>query len=111
MGKPYRINPSGNNPGWEYNFGGIGCVRRFDDGSRAYFFDTEWNGVYRRSYVCHVDPPKTDVIYKYRLRVIVSFGGDEREEFSVWGCNRREVFSKMRKRIDNMRRALGVIPV
>jgi len=94
---------------WEISLP-FGAIRRFDDGSKVYFFDTEWNGNHRRSYICHQGPPESNTDTKFRLKIIVTWEKDEREEFSAWGSTRREVFSKMRNHLKVLARALREIP-
>jgi len=96
---------------WEISLP-FGAVRRFDDGSKVYFFDTDWNCNHRRSYICHQSPPESNTasFLKFRLKIIVIWENDEREEFSAWGQTRREVFSKMRNHLKVLRRALQEIP-
>lgn len=106
--KPLRIDLGNDLVGWEYIYGNFVCIRKFDDGDKAYFFHTKWNGYHRRSYSVHVD--KEDSGHKYRLNIRVTFKNDQSYEESIWARNRQELFVKARKQIKLMRSALRLLP-
>lgn len=109
--KPQRIDLGRGLTGWEYSMGNVYSTRRFDNGDKVYFFNTEWNGHHRRSYTVHVDGDlKEHINSKYRLSVRVSFADDVMIEESFWGRNRKELFQRARKHFKQLREMLRVLP-
>ena len=110
--KPTKIDlgPDQSGTTWtgvEYSLGPC-IVRKFDNGKKAYFFNTKYDIFPRRNYRIHVDYD-THSQKRFRMYLYVFFFLFEYEEFYVSASTRKELFIRMRSQIDSIKKAVRTI--